>query len=337
MSKFWLRKAKLKVDDAEFECEFGSDESKELRIRFNVVQMANQTPTYADIIVTNPDPKKAQDIATKQSQKLTLEVGYSSMQEAIVFEGTTVQAIYGREDPTDTILKIHAVCADLPYSHAAVNKTFEAGSTGQDIFDECLKAMKPWGIKEGYVTKKLKELKFPTAVTIQGDAKDYLRTLAQAPEVNAQWHIDGKDLDMVGLNEVKGQDVVVLGADSGLVGMPEQTFQGIMVRSLINPDIHLNSLIKVDVKSVQEATWDFGEGGTPYPTPGGGPSGSNLQIPSIAADGVYKVLQIITYGDTFGNVWYMDLTCLAYSNGGVTGAVPDSLTGVQGVVLGTSS
>jgi hypothetical protein len=69
---------------------------------------------------------------------------------------------------------------------------------------------------------------------------------------------------------------------------------------------------------------------------GGSNSGADLQaapprqnqLPSVAADGAYKVLGISYEGDSRGNPWYMDLTCLSnatLAQENNAGVVPNSL------------
>lgn len=343
MSNFWLRTCALSVGgsnnlSATFTEDDPSDNTPSLRIRFSIVQMANETPTYADIIVTNPDPSLAKAITQlKQYSTVQLQVGYQSMSSGVVFNGTMVQAIYGRESATDSILKIHAVVGDIAYLYGNLNQELPAGSTGLDVYNACLQAMQKVDptIKGGYTSPKLLQLVSPSPQHLKGDASDYLRQISQNDIVNGLWTNDGGQLEVVGLGEVASQNATVLSYATGLIGQPEQTFQGIMMRSLINPNIKINSLVELEGIDVMEAQWDLGAGSfTPVYVSGSTPAvntpqGVNAQIPSISMQGTYKVFQIVTTGDTYGNAWYQDLTCLAWNNGGLVGQPPANLLGNQ--------
>lgn len=328
MGSFWLRSISLKVGDDSFSSTFTQGDPWDLRIRFNIVIPNNHTPSFADITITNPEPQTALKIAKKQGDVLTLQVGYQET-GSVVFEGSIPRAIYGRESPTDTILKMHAVDGDLAYNQAYVNTTLKAGSTGMDVYQACLQAMQQatgkQKIKQGdLVTEKLQQLVFPRSQTLKGPARDFLTEISQDDSVKALWKIDRGKLDVVALNESKPTAVLVTG-DTGLIGQPEVTFQGIMVRTLINPQITINSLIQLDVTPMQNE-WDFGEGaGNNFGIDLVGAGPAEPYIASVADDGIYKVLQMNIYGDTYGTPWYMDLTCWAPGTVGL----PQNLQGTS--------
>jgi len=75
--------------------------------------------------------------------------------------------------------------------------------------------------------------------------------------------------------------------------MPTQTIGGILARSLINPNIKINTQVQIAQALVQ---------GLPIPLDGqGNVSQRDLsKTPNIAADGFYKGLGIIYDGDTRG-------------------------------------
>jgi len=338
MSQFWLRYISVEVGGESFTAQFTQGDPWELRIRFNITILANPTPAFCDVTITNPLPALAQQIASQQDEKIKLMIGYQGMSDQVVFSGTVPRSIYGRESPTDTVLKIHGVDGDHAYNDAYVNTTLQPGSTGMDVYQAVLQAMQKadqsvkgggQGIQQGdHVTQKLQQLTFPSSQTLKGPARDYLTEVSQTEEVKALWHIDKGKLNVVGLTESK-QTAVEVSYDTGLVGQPEQTFQGIMVRTLINPQIEINGLIHLSVAPMQ-AEWDFGD--TSYTDFGIGatanaPTGRNYDIPSVALDGIYKVMQMNIFGDTYGNPWYMDLTCLAWGPSGVTGMTPSNLLG----------
>lgn len=94
-----------------------------------------------------------------------------------------------------------------------------------------------------------------------------------------------------------------------MIGMPVQTMDGVEVKCLLNPNLKVDSLIKIDEASIQKAkyslTWD-----NVYERD------RSILDQHIAADGVYKVLWLSHSGDTRGNPWYTDIKCTAAANGG---------------------
>ena len=118
-------------------------------------------------------------------------------------------------------------------------------------------------------------------------------------------------------------DPVILNTQTGLVGMPTQEIGGIMARCLINPQIKIYTSVQIAQSLVQSAQ---------IPNDIDAPPRQN-QLPSVAADGAYKVLGISYEGDSRGNPWYMDLTCLSNATLATekdAGLVPDNLTQAYG-------
>ena len=102
---------------------------------------------------------------------------------------------------------------------------------------------------------------------------------------------------------------IVLNAATGMVGFPQQTPGGITVRSLLNPKIKIGGLVQIDNKAINQGV-SSAAGANLYPA-----SGRLEALPGylakISSDGFYKVLVQEYSGDTRGQEWYSDLTCLA--------------------------
>ena len=77
-----------------------------------------------------------------------------------------------------------------------------------------------------------------------------------------------------------------------------------MARCLINPVIKINTRVQISQASIQQAQLFVDVGG-------GVTNPQNSKIPSLTADGIYRVLQIEVNGDTRGTPWYMDLNCFS--------------------------
>ncbi len=295
MSRQWIRSVHLTAEGAG-----GKIDLSTLRIRFDVEQDTLQSPNVLDAIITNVSKATGKRFIDGEFKKVTLSAAYRE-NEAVIFEGNIIQSRYGRETPTETYLNLRCGDGDKAYNFAVVKKTLGAGSTGRDVYKALLETMKPHGIVEGFVTEALAKLKYPRPVVMYGQSKDFLRTLAHSTD--STWSIQNGKLDVVGIGQTKPGDTVVLNAATGMIGMPEQTAGGIIVRCLINPQIAVSRKIKLDNASIQMAKYDasfFGEL-------------KNAKLPSLDADGLYKVLKIKWVGDTRGNAYYMTLWCVSMS------------------------
>lgn len=113
--------------------------------------------------------------------------------------------------------------------------------------------------------------------------------------------------------------IPVITSATGMIGLPEQTQNGIKIRVLLNPNIKIGQAIKIDNKSVQQ--YRFGMGVSQQ--------AKNALIDQsikLNADGLYYVMIADHTGDTRGQAWYSDLLCLA-----IDASVPASLIPKQGI------
>lgn len=308
MTRQWIRKCVLSVDG-----ESGSVDLSSLRIRFKVEQNNVQRPNAARVTITNVARSTFEKIK-KEGKKITIEAGYEEGFGRI-FQGQIIQAIYGRENPTDTYVTIVAQSGDHAYNFSVVNKTLAAGHTFRDQVDAVLDVMKPFGITAGHISD-LGNKKMPRARTLHGMARDVLRQIGFSTA--SDWSIQDDKLQILKSTDTVPGQAFILNTQTGLIGMPTQTIDGILVRCLLNPRIRPGTRIKIDQKSVQQAVFSPNYTGEVM----------NSMLPSLAADGFYKVVIAEHEGDTRGTPWYTDINCiradgqgpipLSYASQGVT-------------------
>lgn len=264
-----------------------------LRVTFTVNKADVQTPANAVIRVYNPSPETARQVQ-QEFTRVALQAGYQG-NIGLIFRGTVSQARYGRENPTDTFLEIVAQDGDEAYNFATMNTTLAAGWKQDTMHGAVLQALDPYGVVEGH-TPELTGNPMPRAKVCYGMARDYMRTLAES--CGASWHIADGALNVIPTEETLPGEAVVLTSETGLIGMPQQTLNGIAVRSLLNPRIRHGGEIRIDNASVQLAQASVAYGALNF-------------FPSLDADGAYKVYSIAMHGDTRGQAWYSDIICAA--------------------------
>ncbi len=290
MTRQWIREFGLQVEG-----QSGTIDLSNLRGRFRVRYATVQSPNSAEIIVTNAKEETAQTIR-KEGQRVTLTAGYQDG-NAIIFQGEIIQKRVGRENPVDTYLGIVAQDGDRAYNFATVSKTLAAGSTFKDQVDVVLEAMKPYGVTKGFISE-LGSQKMPGPRVLFGMARDVMREIATS--TGAAWTIENGKLDLVKAKETKPGDVIVLNSQTGMIGRPVQTFDGVIARMLLNTRVKPNTKIKIDEASIDTATFS-----TDYT----GALGNEVLKSQIATDGLYKVVVVEHHGDTHGNAWYTEVVC----------------------------
>lgn len=273
-----------------------------LRVTFVVNKADVQTPAHAIIRVYNPSPETARQVQ-QEFTRVVLQAGYSG-NLGVIFKGTVSQARYGRENPTDTFLEIVAADGDEAYNFATMQTTLAAGWKQDTLHDAIVKALDPYDVVAGY-TPEFVGKPMPRAKVCYGMARDFMRTLAES--CGASWHIADGALNVIPTEETLPGEAVVLTRETGLIGMPQQTINGISVRSLLNPKIRHGGQVRLDNASVQLAQVSVAYGAVNY-------------FPSLDADGAYKVYSVMMHGDTRGQAWYSDLVCAAVDGTGpITG------------------
>ena len=235
----------------------------------------------------------------------------------LIFNGNIRFSIAGQDNITDSWILLQCIDSWEGHLKAAVSTTIAAGWTFNDVFRVAMNSYSPYGITAGEVTT-FPDTVFPRAKTLHASTNEIINDLAR--QCDAHWWYEDNKVHIV--KESKPIDnLVVLNADTGLVGRPQQTMgAGVNVRCLINPNIKLGGLIRLDQGSVYRTALTTeqiasSQGGAITQTESGGNIYVNgiagAQPAAINTDGDYFVGSIDYTGDTRGQNWYMDLLCLA--------------------------
>ncbi|MCW3543124.1 phage protein [Burkholderia cenocepacia] len=292
-----------------------------LRFTFRVQRGDLQTPNSARIRVYNVSDNTAQKIA-REFSRIVLQAGYEG-NFGIIFDGSLVQVRRGRESPTDTYIDITAADGDMAYNFAVVNTTLSAGSLPEDHVTACTAAMYAQGVTDGY-RPDLAGRPLPRGKVMFGMARDYLETVARSTQT--LWSIQDGKMQMVPETSYVPGDIPDINYKSGMVGLPEQTQNGITVKMLLNPSIKISRLIHLNNASVQEYEYSLALADQV-------PNQNTRYQNKFNTDGYYYVMTNEHWGDTRGNDWYTEAICLAVDATPInTDLLSKSTYGVSGVV-----
>ena len=290
----YIRNASLIVADAQGN---GLDLAS-LRIVFKVKKSSAQTPNAAIIRVYNLSNNTAKQIR-EEFQSVTLQAGYQS-NFGLIFKGNIKQVRFGRENSTDTYVDIAAGDGDQSYNFSTISTTLSAGSHQTDQINAAINTMEPNGVTTGFIDD-IDSIILPRGKVMYGMSRDYLRQSTESTDTT--WSIQNEQIQIVKRTSVAPDPVVVLTSKTGLVGVPELTNDGVSARCLLNPLIRIGGIININQKDIADAKLSN--------------VSNNLQVnsaPQTTADGLYRVLVAEFVGDTFGNDWYTDITCISYDN-----------------------
>jgi hypothetical protein len=270
-----------------------------LRCRFKIEQGTMLTPSVLTLKITNLTRERAQAIVKQEYKHIKIDAGYQS-NHGVIFQGNIVQAIYGLENPTDTLLTIYAADGDRAHNYATTNTVLPPGSTPQQHLDVAMQALGKFGISKGFIGVDLSTPTYSRAVTLVGMARDILTNIAKGKQATVSYQQE--KVTMVQNGQSAPGAAIVLNSRTGLIGMPTQTVQGIMARCLINPAIHVHAKVQIAQADIQGGT-------TPINVTGTNELG-NTFLAATAADGIYTVYRADISGDTRGNEWYQDIGCV---------------------------
>jgi hypothetical protein len=226
---------------------------------------------------------------------------------SLLFSGQVIWIEHGRENATDTFIRLYCNARDDVMTNAVSNITLPAGHTAQDIIGRCvvdMQAMNGSGgtIKVGQITANLSTAQSPRGRTLYGPTDAILRDVAQSAD--AFFHVDAMgQLHLIAAGESLPNPVITLNSQNGMVDIPHQNLNGsISVRSLLNPSIRPGILIHINEKDIRRSQH----------TPGTSAADPAMDVRlmmasmSISGDGYYTVWAVKHYGDTRGNPWYSE-------------------------------
>lgn len=283
----WQRRVQLLIgqDDGQWL------DVSELRIRFHVEQALVGKPGHAVITVNNMANDTAQRIQ-REGAPVILQAGHEG-NAGLIFRGTAIQIRRGRESQTDTFLEITAIDGDVAYMYATVNASMAAGWTHTDQLKEMQKGMQAKGVDPGY-TGELYQNKAVRGKALFGAVRDHMHDFSVS--TGTEWAINMGKMDVVPVGGVLPDEAFLLTPDTGLIGMPTQSVDGIHVRALLNPCFRAGAQVKLQNSSIVMAQINPAYADVTYNAP-------------IDLDGAYKIYSVSHTGDTRGNDYYTDMIC----------------------------
>lgn len=273
-----------------------------MHFTFNVQQSDIETPNNCSVRIFNLSDATAK-MVKEEFTRIVIQAGYENGAFGVIFDGTIRQVRAGKVNAVDKYLDIYAADNDLGFNFGTISTTLAAGSSPDDQAGALAKAM---GADVGY-TSYATGAALPRGKVLYGMARDHMRALAKT--TGTTWSVQNGKMQVVPLTGYVPGAEVTLTAKTGLIGLPEQTQDGIKADCLLNPKIVVGGSVKIDNASIQK--YIYAQGSNLYMSPDELAYFGSLAAPSISSDGVYRVLVAEHDGDTRGTSWYTRLVCLA--------------------------
>lgn len=272
-----------------------------LHFRFSCKQTDTESPNNCSIRVYNLSDSTVKQIQGEYTT-VTLQAGYENGNYGVIFSGTIKQLRIGREKATDSYVDILAADGDIAYNFGVINKTLASGnSSTQDVVDTATQAMNLAKGQQIFSNGGT----LPRGKVLFGMSRAVIRN--ELRNRNAVWSIENGRVNIHPLDGYLDGAAVVLNSLTGLVGLPEQTLDGIKVRCLLNPKIQVGGLVHIDNTTVNQIVQQ-----NPKAAPIAYNQWTGIQnLAKVTHDGTYRVFVAEYEGDTRGAAWYADLICLS--------------------------
>lgn len=313
MSRLFGRRAGLFVtrpanddDPLNFVSESTLDLSQ-MQFQFKTTQQDDEGPDNCSVRVYNLSDKTRNQIIKFGFSEITLQAGYEG-QYGVIFQGTVKQFRVGRENATDKYLDILAADGDIAYNFGLVNSSVARGQRRDAILNAIVKDWSTYGTSLGQDLS-------PTGGTLLrgkvlwGLGRVQMRQYADT--AGCTWNLSGNQVNVIPLKGYLQNEIVKLNTQTGLIGLPEQTQDGIKCRVLLNPKIQVGGRVQLDNALINQL---IGADGNRFAGTGSIPFNA-WSAPTFLADatsdGIYRVFVAEHSGDLRGQEFYTDLTLLA--------------------------
>lgn len=272
----------------------------DFKVQFTVRRGDISTPNSCDVRIFNLKDETAKLIGQPEFTTLSLSAGYEG-NFSLLFQGTIKQFRLGRLNALDSYVDLTAADSDEAYNFAPVLVSVPAGTNQGGVAKVLLNSMSRFGVTQGYLPT-LPSNQLIRGKVIYGMARDEYNRFAWTN--NCKWSLqDGKSTLIPYTSYIAGSAVPVISVSTGLIGIPEQTNAGISIRTLLNPQYKIGTLVQLTVGvNTFRRSLDL---------PSQGANIKTAQQVQTSADGLYYVMRAEHEGDSRGNEWYSDLTCLS--------------------------
>ena len=279
----------------------------EFKINFYVSNADRESPNTAIIRVYNLSRSTIQRI-TKNAEfrAVSLNAGYEGGNYGLIFTGDIKQYRVGKENNITNYLDILAADGDRAYISSVINTTIAAGTTPAQQMQKVAESM---NLPLDLGNLKTDSQHFPSirGKVLFGMSRAAMRNIVKT--LDAGWTIENGQIVVVDNTGYRDGEIVVVNSQTGLIGMPEQTDEGIRFKCLLNSRLRIGNLVRLNNNSINQIMQSSPNSAN---VPFNNPKGLQPLAPVLIGDGDYRVLVCESEGDTRGGPWYTNVIALAF-------------------------
>ena len=262
----------------------------EIKIEFTISKGVSSSQNTAEIKIYNL-AESTRNAIGKELDTITLWAGYMPPGEdgnvGVIFKGA-IRDVEHRREGTNIITIISCGDGDAAFRRATISKSYQAGTPVKDVIDDIAKEMESKGLSRG-------EFKYPEALEGKTFKRPYVACGSCVRELDTigrgngfLWSSQNETLEIVPSDGFVGT-VALITPETGMIGTPAITDNGVRVSCLLNPEIRPNRRVQIKSQTLE----------------------------MNAADGMYRVSACTFTGDNYTGSFQVDITGEAIKGGRV--------------------
>lgn len=226
-------------------------DTHEMRVEFSVSKGISSTQNSLTIKIYNLK-KASRDALGKELDTVTLEAGYTppggGKGNVGIIAKAQIRDIEHKQSGPDIITEISCGEGDKAFRKATTSKTYKAGTEVKEVVEDLYKELEKQGVKRGEWKFPEDIPKFKRPYSTCGSCKTELDTLSRGK--NFHWSVQNGVMEVIpGDGYIGG--IVSLDAESGLIGTPTITDNGVKAIALLNPEIRPNRRVKISSQTLE--------------------------------------------------------------------------------------
>lgn len=253
------------------------------------------------------DVTEEDEEGNKETKTQDVEIQYGK-----IFDGQVVWPSRHKDSNVDYVLTLLAIDGDSPLNLNFIKKTVNRGMNQRQALDQVCYGSETQ-IKTEAITDGLSEQQLSRGKVFFGRPVDYIQDICRGNQ--ASYYVEDGALHVTRLQDISKEEALVVTPSTGLIGMPQQTQDGVTYRVLLNPAIKLGTFVQLKNSEVNEAQVMPGQ----------------VQKP-IDDEWIYQTKALTHRGDTRGNDWYTEVQGISrYGTGSIPAMLANMKTNGNGV------
>jgi hypothetical protein len=235
----------------------------------------------------------------REFNDVILQGGYQG-NTRLFFRGNIKFVSFFREG-VDRICELNVGDGDKDFRGALVNFSLAAGHDDAETVRQLLTPMQ--ATTPGHIHGKNLKTKHSRGRVFSGNARDFFDRIADHND--ADWSIQDGKFTLVPVDSTLPNEAIAVSSDTGLLGAPEKSDKGIVVKVMFDPRIIPASKLWLFNNEVKMKKLKAALSAGKKKRPGDG------QRLRLDPDGIYKVYAVHGQGDTRGTEWTAECKCVA--------------------------